>query len=78
MDALSLGERILLMRRRRQMTQAQLGARLGVGQSEIHRLEAGIVQDPHGSRIRALAQALRVSTDWLLGVAMDGEPHDPP
>jgi transcriptional regulator with XRE-family HTH domain len=71
MDDLTLGERVVLMRRRRGMTQGQLAAVLGVGQSEIHRLETGLVKDPHASRIIALAQALRVTTDWLLGLATD-------
>jgi len=74
MDELSLGERISLMRRRRHMTQVQLGALIGVAQSEIHRLEIGLVKDPHATRIRALAQALHVSSDWLLGLEMhEGE-----
>lgn len=71
MDELSLGERVSLMRRRRQMTQLQLAAMMQVTQTEIHRLETGIIKDPHSSRIVALARALQVSSDWLLGLSMD-------
>lgn len=69
MDELSLGERICLMRRRRGMTQGQLAAVVGVAQSEIHRLETGLTKDPHASRVIALAQALHVTSDWLLGLS---------
>jgi transcriptional regulator with XRE-family HTH domain len=71
MDDLNLGERIVLMRRRRHMTQNQLAAIVDVAPSEIHRLETGVVKDPHASRIVALARALQVSSDWLLGIRMD-------
>ena len=68
MELLSLGERVALARRRRKLTQRKLAAHIGCQQSDIHRLEAGLVTDPHASRIVALAQALQVSTDWLLGL----------
>jgi len=68
MEPLTLGERISLLRRRRALTQHQLAQRIGVAQSEIHRLETGLVKDPHFSRIIALAKALQVTTDWLGGL----------
>lgn len=71
MDELTFGERLSLVRRRKGMTQGQLAAVIGVASSEIHRLEVGIVKDPHASRVVALAQALRVTTDWLLGVSTE-------
>ena len=71
MDELSFGERLTLIRRRRNMTQGQLAALIGVAQSEIHRLEIGLTKDPHMSRVIALAQALQVTTDWLVGLSMD-------
>jgi repressor LexA len=66
-----LGERISLMRRRRNLTQHQLGEMLGIAQTEIYRLETGIVKDPHVSRIVALAKALKVTPNWLLGFTDD-------
>jgi transcriptional regulator with XRE-family HTH domain len=68
MEPLTLGERIQLMRRRRALTQHQLARCMGVAQSEIVRLETGLVKDPHFSRIIALATALEVTTDWLGGL----------
>lgn len=68
MEEMSFGERVQLMRRRRQMTQGDLAHVLGVAQTEIHRLEAGVVKNPHADRVVALARALHVSADWLLGL----------
>jgi len=71
MDDLTLGERIGLMRRRHHMTQQQLAAAIGTTQTEIYRLETGMIKDPHASRIVALAHVLKVTTDWLLGMGTD-------
>jgi transcriptional regulator with XRE-family HTH domain len=61
---MTFGER--LARRRCKLTQKALAERLGVAPSEMHCLERGLVQDPHGSRVVALADALGVTTDYLL------------
>lgn len=71
MDELSLGERISLMRRRRNMTQSQLAVMTQTTQTEIHRLETGLTKDPHISRLKELCKALHVSADWLLGLDTD-------
>jgi transcriptional regulator with XRE-family HTH domain len=68
MQPLTFGERLALIRKRCKMTQRQLAERISCQQSDIHRLEAGLVSDPHMSRLVALAQALQVSTDWLAGL----------
>src|SRR5713226_8778841 len=68
MQPLTFGERLALIRKRRKMTQRQLAERIDCQQSDIHRLESGLVSDPHMSRLVALAQALQVSTDWLSGL----------
>jgi transcriptional regulator with XRE-family HTH domain len=68
MQPLTFGERLALIRKRRKLTQRQLAERIGCQQSDIHRLESGLVTDPHMSRLVALAQALQVSTDWLSGL----------
>ena len=81
MEPLTLGERIALMRRRKGMTQQELADQIGVRQTEIHRLEKGVVKDPHMSRVKALAQHLQVTTDWLMGLqdrADEGDPTPPP
>jgi transcriptional regulator with XRE-family HTH domain len=68
MQPLNFGERLALIRKRRKLTQRQLAEHIGCQQSDIHRLESGLVTDPHMSRLVALAQALQVSTDWLAGL----------
>jgi transcriptional regulator with XRE-family HTH domain len=68
MQPLTFGERLALIRKRRKLTQRQLAEHIGCQQSDIHRLESGLVTDPHMSRLVALAQALQVSTDWLAGL----------
>src|SRR2546422_2824905 len=68
MQPLTFGERLALIRKRRKLTQRQLAEHIGCQQSDIHRLESGLVTDPHMSRLVALAQALQVSTDWLSGL----------
>ncbi len=68
MQPLTFGERLALIRKRRKLTQRQLAERIGCQQSDIYRLEAGLVNDPHMSRLVALAQAVQVSTDWLSGL----------
>src|SRR5262245_131639 len=68
MEPLTFGERLALIRKRRKMTQRGLAECIGCQQSDIYRLESGLVSDPHMSRLVALAQALEVSTDWLTGL----------
>jgi len=68
MQPLTFGERLVLIRKRHKMTQRQLAERIGCQQSDIYRLESGLVNDPHMSRLVALAQVLQVSTDWLSGL----------
>ena len=62
----NFAERLLLARRRKGLTQRALAAMLGIAPSDIHRMERGIVLDPHASRIVALAEVLDVTTDYLL------------
>ena len=77
MEPLTLGERIALIRRRQGMTQQALADQIGVTQTEIHRLEKGLVKDPHMSRVKALAQHLQVTTDWLMGLRDMADVGDP-
>jgi transcriptional regulator with XRE-family HTH domain len=65
---MTLGERVLVLRRRLKLSQGRLGKAAGINPNTIARLERGEVSDLAGSRIIALARALQVSTDVLLGV----------
>ena len=65
---MTLGERILILRRRVGMSQSTLGRTAGLDTNTIARLEQGRVRDLSGESIVRVARALRVSTDVLLGV----------
>lgn len=63
----TLGERLVLFRKRAGLTQRQLAQKIDCAQSDLWRIESGTVQDPHWSRMVALAEALDVSLDALAG-----------
>ncbi len=64
---MTLGERVLVLRRRRGLTQAQLAGQVGVNKMTIWRLEHGAIDDVKGQVIGRLAEALGCSADYLLG-----------
>jgi transcriptional regulator with XRE-family HTH domain len=68
---MTLGERVLLLRRRRKLTQGALAQAVGVAKNTISRLEQGRIDDVQGHTIAQLARALDVTTDYLLGMAED-------
>jgi transcriptional regulator with XRE-family HTH domain len=71
---MTLGERILILRRRLKMSQADVAGAAGLAKNTIARLEQGSVKDLSGVTIVQVARALQVSTDVLLGVEdMDSE-----
>jgi transcriptional regulator with XRE-family HTH domain len=49
------------------MSQAELSRRIGVSLTTMNKIEAGETPDPRASRIKAIADVLGVSTDYLLG-----------
>jgi transcriptional regulator with XRE-family HTH domain len=63
----SLGERIRKTRLRYGMSQAELSRRIGVSLNTMNKIEAGETPDPRASRIKAIADVLGVSADYLLG-----------
>ena len=71
---MTLGERILILRRRRGMSQGALATASGLNRNTIARLEQGNLHDLGGQSLVKLALALGCSTDVLLGMAeMDTE-----
>jgi transcriptional regulator with XRE-family HTH domain len=71
---MTLGERILVLRRRLKYSQATVGRLAGIDVNTIARLERGEMHELSSNRIVRVAHALQVSTDVLLGVrAMDEE-----
>jgi transcriptional regulator with XRE-family HTH domain len=71
----TLGERVLLMRRRRGLTQRELAERAGINKNTISRLEQGDMKDLGGMLVAKIATALQVSTDYLLGMTEQEESH---
>jgi transcriptional regulator with XRE-family HTH domain len=65
---MTLGERILILRRRTKMSQSTLARLAALDTNTIARLEQGRVRDLSGESIVRVARALGVSTDVLLGV----------
>jgi HTH-type transcriptional regulator, cell division transcriptional repressor len=63
-----LGERIKERRKALNLTQAMLTEISGVPQGYISRYESGD-SEPLASNVIALAKALQVSADWLLGIS---------
>ena len=73
-----LGKRVLLRRRDLHLTQKELAEQAGISANTIARLERGGVQDLRGNAIVRLADALGVSTDYLLGRKAEEESeHEP-
>jgi transcriptional regulator with XRE-family HTH domain len=66
---MTLGERILILRRRRGMSQGALARASGLNKNTIARLEQGVLHDLSGHSLVKLSKALGCSTDVLLGVA---------
>lgn len=64
---MGLAEKVKVKREERDMTQAQLAKKSGLTQATISRIESGEVQQLKSEAIRALAGALGVTTDFLVG-----------
>jgi transcriptional regulator with XRE-family HTH domain len=71
---MTLGERILLLRRRKRLTQDELAAQSGVNKMTIWRLEHAAIQDVKGQVLAKMALALETTTDYLLGLREDEQP----
>jgi transcriptional regulator with XRE-family HTH domain len=65
---MTLGERVLILRRRLKMSQTDLAKACGLDKNTIARLEQGRMHDLSGVTVVRVASALQVSTDVLLGV----------
>jgi transcriptional regulator with XRE-family HTH domain len=64
---MTLGERILILRRRLGLTQKELAQAAGLNTNTIARLEQGDLKDLGGQSVLKLARALDTTTDYLLG-----------
>src|SRR2546428_5589498 len=64
----TIGERVKAAREKRGMKQAELARQLGFSVNALSMLEHNTISDPRASRIIGIAEALQVSTDYLLGL----------
>jgi transcriptional regulator with XRE-family HTH domain len=69
--AMTLGEKIHLLRRRLKMTQSELGKAANIAPNTIARLERDDIKDPGSRLMLRLARALQTSIDYLLGRCED-------
>jgi len=65
---IAVGQRLYARRKQLKMTQARLADLTGMTQGSIARIENGKAKEVESSTLIALAQALDVSADWLLGL----------
>ena len=63
----TLGQRIRKARQRYGMSQTELAKRVGISKTAMNQIEMGETTDPRISRIRAIADILGVSMDYLAG-----------
>jgi transcriptional regulator with XRE-family HTH domain len=63
----TLGDRIRMHRARLRLSQHELGKKVGLSTNSISAVETGEV-DPKASKLKAIAQVLGVSVDYLLGL----------
>jgi transcriptional regulator with XRE-family HTH domain len=63
---LSCGEKILILRSRKQWRQWELGHAAGIDRNTVGAIERGQLRNPSGSIVQKLAEVLGVTTDFLL------------
>jgi transcriptional regulator with XRE-family HTH domain len=68
---MTLGERVLVHRRRCKLSQESLADLAGINKMTIWRLEKGAITDVKGAVLGKLATALGVSADYLLGLTKE-------
>jgi transcriptional regulator with XRE-family HTH domain len=74
-DMRSLGERVLLLRRRADLSQHELARLAGMDVMTISRLERGGKKRLEVEQLARLSKALQVTADYLLG--LDEAPTPP-
>jgi transcriptional regulator with XRE-family HTH domain len=72
---MTLGERIRQSRRARGMSQLALSRLVDISNNAMHKIEVGQTTDPRLSHVRAIAEALGVSLEYLAGLTDDPYPY---
>ena len=76
MTAEKVGERVRKARLAYGMSQAELARRIGISYTAMNDIEMGY-SDPRASRIKAIADVLHVSADYLLSRTDEGTTGEP-
>jgi transcriptional regulator with XRE-family HTH domain len=66
-EAMAIKDRLRQLRKARGLTQQALAFKSGLSMASVIHLEAGRTPDPRASTLKALANALGVGVDDLLG-----------
>ena len=74
--AQSLGERILILRRRCGLTQRELARQAALNTNTIARLEQGSLKDLGGQAVARVARVLDTTADYLLGMTENEAPRE--
>jgi transcriptional regulator with XRE-family HTH domain len=74
----TLGERIRKARERYGMSQSELARRIKVSKQALYQMESNKTADPGALKVKAIAMALRVSANYLLGLSDDDESESEP
>ena len=69
---MTTGERIRQLRVQHQMTQEELGAKVGVQKAAIYKYENGLVVNLKRSTLEKLALVLETTPTYLMGLEDDG------
>ena len=64
---MTTGERIKMLRKEHNLTQEELGAKIGVQKAAIQKYEKGTVKNIKRDSLIKLAQCLNTSPEYLLG-----------
>jgi transcriptional regulator with XRE-family HTH domain len=73
----TLGARIRKARQVYGMSQAELARRIGISATAMNQIESGKTPDPAVSRIKAIADVLNCTTDYLLGRTEEQDEEEP-
>jgi transcriptional regulator with XRE-family HTH domain len=70
-----IGAKIAQLRKAKKLTQMELAKQAGVSQTIISRLEGEGRHNVRANVLKGLALALGCTTDYLIGMHEDGDPH---
>jgi transcriptional regulator with XRE-family HTH domain len=73
-----IGKRIASACALRGMSMGQLAKEIGIARNTLSRIVTGDIGDPGSNIVRDIAQTLRVSTDFLLGLSDEMDSHHEP